>query len=237
MMGLSALFNEVSLAVNTQSYRFTSLEEELNNAASRVDVISHELYKQKNQQLEDEKQQLQALRRKLNSEIETRAKKLDLYMADMNSLHKHLTNCQKVINNDKQQGDSKLQLIVPNEFEISFELDDVSSFQQLSEVCENAELYHSCSDELAVTRRSQALDRMLLNNGMNPQFIFLTEKQQLAVGNQMTQLMLSRLQSWEKLDKLINGTLALNDFLEKERLTLMDIKSLFASSTPLKQVD
>jgi hypothetical protein len=78
---------------------------------------------------------------------------------------------------------------------------------------------------------------MLLNNGMNPQFIFLTEKQQLAVGNQMTQLMLSRLQSWEKLDKLINGTLALNDFLEKERLTLMDIKSLFASSTPLKQVD
>ncbi|WP_406675939.1 gamma-mobile-trio integrase GmtZ [Shewanella benthica] len=237
MMGLSALFNEISLAVSTQSHRYAKLEGELNGAARKIDVISHQLYQQKSQQLEIEKQQLQTLRRKLNSEIETRAKKMDLYMSDMNSTHKHLMSCQKVINQEKQQDSSKLLLIVPHEFEISFELDDVSGFQQLSEVCENAELYHSCSDELAVTRRSQALDKMLLKNGMNPQFIFLTEEQQLVVGNQMTQLMLSRLQSWEKVDRLINGSLVLKDFSENEGFTTSDIKKLFANSIPLRLVD
>ena len=237
MMGLSALFNEVSLAVNTQSHRYAKLEDELNSTASKIDVISHQLYQQKSQKLEAEKQQLQTLRRKLNSEIETRAKKMDLYMSDMNSTHKHLISCQKVINQEKQQDSSKLQLIVPHEFEISFELNDVSGFQQLSEVCENAELYHSCSDELAVTRRSQALDKMLLKNGMNPHFIFLTEEQQLVVGNQMTQLMLSRLQSWEKVDRLINGSLVLKDFSENEGFSTSDIKKLFANSIPLRLVD
>ncbi|RTR38190.1 integrase [Shewanella canadensis] len=242
MMGLSALFNEVSLAVNTQSHRYAKLENQLNETVTQIEVLSNQIYQHKLQseqltKLEREKQQLQTLRRKLNSEIETRAKKMDLYMSDMNSTHKHLISCQKVINQEKQQDSSKLQLIVPHEFEISFELNDVSGFQQLSEVCENAELYHSCSDELAVTRRSQALDKMLLKNGMNPQFVFLTEEQQLVVGNQMTQLMISRLQSWEKVDRLINGSLVLNDFAESEGFSTSDIKELFANSTPLKLVD
>jgi hypothetical protein len=155
----------------------------------------------------------------------------------MNSIHKHLLSCKNILNQEKPLNSSKLHLIVPHEFEVSFELDDVSGFQQLSEVCENAELYHSCSDELAVTRRSQALDKMLLQNGLSPQFVFLSEEQQLAVGNQMTQLMLTRLQSWEKIDKLINGSLVLNDFTEAEGLSTRDIKELFANSTPLKLVN
>jgi hypothetical protein len=242
MMGLTALFNEVSLAVNTQSHRYAKLESELNKTVTQIDVLSHEIYQQKIQnehlaKLEAEKLQLQAIRRKLNSEIETRAKKMDLYMSDMNSIHKHLLSCKNILNQEKPLNSSKLHLIVPHEFEVSFELDDVSGFQQLSEVCENAELYHSCSDELAVTRRSQALDKMLLQNGLSPQFVFLSEEQQLAVGNQMTQLMLTRLQSWEKIDKLINGSLVLNDFTEAEGLSTRDIKELFANSTPLKLVN
>ncbi|WP_052184001.1 gamma-mobile-trio integrase GmtZ [Shewanella sp. ZOR0012] len=242
MMGLAALFNEISLAVNTQSHRYAKLEGELSQTVTQIDVISHEIYQQKshNEQLdklEKEKGQLQAERRKLNSEIETRAKKMDLYMSDMNSIHKHLISCKNVINQEKPRNSSKLHLIVPHEFEINIKLDDVSGFQQLSEVCENAELYHSCSDELAVTRRSQALDKVLIQNGLNPQFVFLSEEQQLAVGNQMTQLMLTRLQSWEKIDKLINGSLGLNDFTETDALSTRDIKELFAKSTPLKLVN
>jgi hypothetical protein len=242
MMGLTALFNEVSLAVNTQSHRYAKLESELNKTVTQIDVLSHEIYQQKIQnehlaKLEAEKLQLQAIRRKLNSEIETRAKKMDLYMYDMNSTHKHLISCKKILNQEKPLDSSKLHLLVPHEFEVSFELNDVSGFHQLSEVCENAELYHSCSDELAVTRRSQALDKMLIQNGLNPQFVFLSEEQQLAVGNQMTQLMLTRLQSWEKIDKLINGSLVLKDFTETEGFSSRDIKELFANSTPLKLVN
>ncbi|MFV7785487.1 VPA1269 family protein [Shewanella marisflavi] len=242
MMGLAALFNEISLAVHTQSHRYAKLEGELSQTITQIDVISHEIYQQKAQneqldKLEKEKGQLQAERRKLNSEIETRAKKMDLYMSDMNAIHKHLISCKKLINQEETINNSKLHLIVPHEFEVNIELDDVSGFQQLSEVCENAELYHSCSDELAVTRRSQALDKVLIQNGLNPQFVFLSEEQQLAVGNQMTQLMLTRLQSWEKIDKLINGSLGLNDFTEADGLSTRDIKELFAKSTPLKLVN
>jgi hypothetical protein len=242
MMGLAALFNEVSLAVNTQSHRYIALENQLNETITKIEVISHQVYLRDfkitdQKMLETEKQQLQSHRRKLNSEIETRAKKMDLYMSDMNAINKHLHGCKKIINQQHNTDDSKLQLIVPHEFEISFEFDEVSGFQQLSEVCENAELFHSCSDELAVTRRSQSLDKMLLNNGISPQFVSLSEEQQLIVGNQMTQLMLSRLQSWEKVDKLISGNLALNDLDQDEELSSSDIKQLFANSIPLKWIN
>lgn len=158
-------------------------------------------------------------------------------MSDMNALHKHLFNCQSIINQDSLSKGTKLQLIVPNDFSFSFEISEVSGFQQLSEVCENAELYHSCTDEQAVTRRSQALDKMLVKNGITPHFLHLNEAEQLVVGNQMTQLMLSRLKSWEKIDRLIDGDLALNDFEDGERISKNELKQLFMGATPLKLVE
>lgn len=158
-------------------------------------------------------------------------------MSDMNALHKHLFNCQSIINQDSSSEESKLQLIVPRDFSVNFEISEVSGFQQLSEVCENAELYHSCTDEQAVTRRSQALDKMLVKNGITPHFLHLNEAEQLVVGNQMTQLMLSRLKSWEKIDRLIDGDLALNDFEDGERISKNELKQLFMGATPLKLVD
>lgn len=175
MMGLAAVFNELCLAINTQSQRYSLLEKELDDTATKIDILSHQIYQQKSQStqtsiLEGEKLKLQSERRDLNSEIEVKAKKMDLYMSDMNALHKHLFNCQSIINQDSSSEESKLQLIVPRDFSVNFEISEVSGFQQLSEVCENAELYHSCTDEQAVTRRSQALDKMLVKNGITPIF-------------------------------------------------------------------
>lgn len=242
MMGLAAIFNELCLAINTQSQRYSHLEKELDDTVTKIDILSHQIYQQKSQStqtsiLEGEKLKLQSERRKLNSEIEVKAKKMDLYMSDMNALHKHLFNCQSIINQDSLSEDTKLQLIVPNDFSFSFEISEVSGFQQLSEVCENAELYHSCTDEQAVTRRSQALDKMLVKNGITPHFLYLNEAEQLVVGNQMTQLMLSRLKSWEKIDRLIDGDLALNDFEDGERISKNELKQLFMGATPLKLVE
>ncbi|WP_434939398.1 gamma-mobile-trio integrase GmtZ [Shewanella sp. HL-SH8] len=242
MMGLAAVFNELCLAINTQSRRYSRLEKELDDTVTKINILSHQIYQQKSQStqtsiLEGEKLKLQSERRKLNSEIEVKAKKMDLYMSDMNALHKHLVNCQSIINQDSSSEDKKLQLIVPKDFLVNVEISEVSGFQQLSEVCENAELYHSCTDEQAVTRRSQALDKMLVKNGITPHFLHLNEAEQLVVGNQMTQLMLSRLKSWEKIDRLIDGDLALNDFEDGERISKNELKQLFMGATPLKLVD
>jgi hypothetical protein len=241
MIGLAAIFNEISLGVNTQAKRLTNLESKVSDTVELIDVISHKQYEisrdgTKKSKLEDEKQQLQAKRRKLNSEIETKAKKMDCYMTDLNAIHKHLLNSKALLRQQAKSTDSSLQLIVPNKFQLDFALTETSAFHQLSEVCENAELFHSCSDELAVNRRSQFLDKMLLKNGLNPHFVYLSEEEQLAIGNQFTQLMLARLKSWEKINQLMDGRLMLDDLTEGENLSTQDISGLFATSKPLKLV-
>jgi hypothetical protein len=241
MIGLAAIFNEISLGVNTQAKRLANLETKLLDTVELIDVISHHQYefkrdRTKTNKLEDEKRELQSKRRKLNSEIETKAKKMDCYMTDLNSIHKHLLNSKALLRQQANSTDSSLQLIVPNEFQIDFTLTETSAFHQLSEVCENAELFHSCSDELAVNRRSQLLDKMLLKNGLNPHFVYLSEEEQLAIGNQFNQLMLARLKSWEKIDELMDGRLMLDDLTDEETLSTKDISGLFAAAKPLKLV-
>lgn len=241
MIGLAAIFNEISLAVNTQSYRYSKLETELDQVVEKIEVIDHQLYRLKVQSSEKEsieikRNDLVGERIHLNSEIETRAKKLDLFMSDMNAIHRHIRNCQDLINQPKDNNTNSLQLIVPQEFKIGFELNDVSYFHQLSEVCSNAELFHSCSDEQAVARRSQMIDKMMVENGIRPQFFLLSEEEQLLVGNQLTTLMLARLKGWENVDRLIDGSLSLKDLSIDNQFDEKTIRELFERSKPLKRI-
>ncbi|MCE0493877.1 gamma-mobile-trio integrase GmtZ [Vibrio salinus] len=241
LIGLSALFNEISLAVNTQSYRYSQLEHKLDTTVEKIEVINHQIYKLKadsslKTSLETERKSLIDERFHLNSEIETRAKKLDLFMSDMNAIHRHIHDCQQILNQTKNSSKKKLQLIVPKKLQIGFELDEVSNFHQLSEVCENAELFHSCNDELAVTRRSQAIDKMMMANGIQPKLFLLNEEEQLQVGNQLTQLMLTRLKGWENVDRLIDGRLMLNDLSIDNQFNEKTIQELFEQSKPLKRI-
>jgi hypothetical protein len=236
MTGLAGIFNEISLAVNTVSFRYGKLEDELDDVVQKIEIIAHEIYEQKcvNKETERTKEDLAVKRQKLNSEIETRAKKLDLYMGDMNAIHKHLKNFQDLLCTPKSKGDEdKLQLIVRGSYELGIELEEVSYFQQLHEVCENAELYHSCSDDFAVTRRSQALDKMMVRNNIPARMFLLSESEQLAVGNQLTLLMLERLKSWKVVDELIEGGNTLRDFGDDIAFSAKTIQQLFEQSKPL----
>ncbi|WP_244915176.1 gamma-mobile-trio integrase GmtZ [Photobacterium swingsii] len=241
LVGLAAMFNEISLAVNTQSIRYTSLGQKLDDIAEKIDVIDHQLYKIKadsseKSTLESDRRKLVGERIHLNSEIETRAKKLDLYLSDMNVIHRHIHNCQILMRNPKENTENHYQLIVPHEFTLGVDLDEVSNFHQLSEVCSNAELYHSCSDDLAVTRRSQMLDKMMVENGIQPQLFLLSEEEQLLVGNQLIELMLTRLKGWENVDRLIDGSLTLKDLSIDNQFDEKMIRELFEKSQPLKRI-
>ncbi|MER2498266.1 VPA1269 family protein [Vibrio neptunius] len=241
LVGLAAMFNEISLAVRTQSIRYTSLGQKLDDIAEKIDVIDHQLYQIKvdsseKSTLESDRRELVGERMHLNSEIETRAKKLDLYLSDMNAIHRHIHNCQTLMRNPKEKTENHYQLIVPHEFTLGVELDEVSSFHQLSEVCSNAELYHSCSDDLAVTRRSQMIDKMMVENGIQPQFFLLSEEEQLAVGNQLTELMLTRLKGWENVDRLMDGRLMLKDLSIDNQFGEKTIRELFDKSKPLQRI-
>ncbi|MCG9575990.1 integrase [Vibrio tubiashii] len=241
MAGIAAMFNEISLAVNAQSMRYTSLGQKLDDIAEKIDIIDHQLYKLKvdsseKSALESNRSELVGERIHLNSEIETRAKKLDLYLSDMNAIHRHIHNCQTLMRNPQENTESHYQLIVPHEFTLGVELDEVSNFHQLSEVCSNAELYHSCSDDLAVARRSQMIDKMMVENGIQPQFFLLSEEEQLLVGNQLTELMLTRLKGWENVDRLMSGGLTLKDFSIDNQFDEKTIRELFERSKPLRRI-
>lgn len=241
LVGLTAMFNEISLAVNTQSIRYTSLGRKLDDIAEKIDVIDHQLYKIKVDSseklaLESDRRGLVGERMHLNSEIETRAKKLDLYLSDMNAIHRHIHNCQILMRKPQENTENHYQLIVPHEFTLGVELDEVSSFHQLSEVCSNAELYHSCSDDLAVTRRSQMIDKMMVENDIQSQLFLLSEEEQLLVGNQLTELMLTRLKGWENVDRLMDGSLTLKDLSIDNQFDEKTIRELFEQSKPLKRI-
>jgi hypothetical protein len=237
LMGLAALYNELTLALSVQASRHSELQKELQEIVYKIELVSHQQYENLkisavNHELATEKASLQAARRKLNSEIETRAKKMDMFLTDLNFLYRHIQNSRAITQNITSD-ETKLQLIVPKQIDFEVELEESTQFRLLSEVCENAELFHSCSSELAVVKRSQALDRVMINNGMTPHLLLLSEREQITVGNQLTQLMYARIHSWETIDRLISGELTLKDLDSDMHLTASDIKKVFARARPI----
>jgi hypothetical protein len=238
LIGLIALFNEILLVHKAQRLRHSELEDELKNIVYSIDVISNKQYENYKYNSEDpdlaeNKKSLQAKRRKLNSEIETRTKKIDMLLTDLCFIKRHINNSRAVVEKLRTTNDNKLMLIVPNDLDFDIKLEDTTFFHLLSEVCENAELFHSCSNESALAKRSQLLDKLLINNGMQPQLLLLEEKEQMIVGNQISQLMYSRIKSWDTIDRLIDGELTLRDLGTDLHLTAQDIKELFARAKPI----
>lgn len=121
---------------------------------------------------------------------------------------------------------SNAQLIVQEGHEVVLAFEETSFFHQLSEVCENAQIYVSAKADLALTTRSQHLDRLLQLNQLQPTFFSLDKRQQLAIGNQVTQYLLARLGTWDNLDAIVEGRLLMRDLPANQRLTERSLQLL-----------
>lgn len=234
MGGLVALANEISLQVRVESGQYHDLCEDINCLEGQLCDIDDEIYQCGEQhELDSElflrKNVLNQDLRKLNSEMEVVAKRIDLYCTDIQYCVRHLRRCNEIIKitPDSNNFKSNLQMVIQSELDMELEAKESSYFHQLCEVCENAEIYQACSGKLAVTPRSQFLDRLSLNNGMVPKLFTLPEKTQHLIGNQMVELLMSRLRSWEKLDDLIDGRMTLADLDSTETVTLTELDNLF----------
>ena len=73
----------------------------------------------------------------------------------------------------------------------------------------------------------------MMHNGIKPQLLLLDEREQTIIGNQLTQLMYSRIQSWETIDRLIDGDLTLRDLDSEVHLTANDIKKVLSRAKPI----
>lgn len=243
--GLLSLGNEISLASHLQYEQYNELEQQLKQLNKQIndqDDAAYDAELKAGASNLGIRNNLELHKRKTLSEIEASAKKLDVMLCDMNKVSRLLKQCQALVNSEVESltalsVDSPTKLIVQQDHELQVVYEDVSLFKQLSEVCENAEIYQSASAEMALAPRSQLLDKMALRNTVPLHMFSLDKKQQLVVGNQITRLMLDRLKSWMKVDALIDGRICLEDLAPDERITKQELLKLAASKSDSGRVE
>jgi len=238
--GLLSLSNEISLQANHQATQYNELQLKADSLVNEIDILDEAEYDaiRSNKNFDDTKRsELQIHLRKIQSEVESSAKKLDVFLTDLQAATRLLKQSHALINQteNKDKSNNKLQLVAYADHELHISIDETSYFQQLCEVCENAEIYESASGDTATLPRSQLLDKMAMLNKLQPRFFTLTQKQQLIVGNQMVNLLLARLKTWTNVDALIEGRIRLEDLPENERISRRDLKMLFKPQMFQKQ--
>lgn len=233
--GLLSLANEISLSARMQFDHIDSMGQKVTSIDQLLKELGYQQYDAENQGLafnEMPIRELELERLAIKGQIETASQKANMYLSDMNSINRLAKQCQAIMNERIENDDStdSTQLIVHIDHETIIQIEETSFFHQLNEVCENAEIYISAKAELAVTPRSQLLDRMIQFNEMKPSLFMLDARQQLTIGNQLTKFMLSRLNSWTKLDAVVDGRLLMRDLPENERLSETSIQQLLSGA-------
>jgi len=95
---------------------------------------------------------------------------------------------------------------------LNIDLTDVSLFQNVTEICHNAEVYNCANPSLALPKLTKMLDVFAYNNGLSASIFLLTDEEQLRVCNQITDVLLNRVKgSWDDANNLIEGTVSLAD--------------------------
>ena len=234
--GLLSITNEILLEANEQSKTCRTLQEKIeiiNNSLNELDRNEYIANLKQESFDSNTRTPLEFKQRKLESEYESAAKKMDMLLCDLQSAYKLVQLSQSVTTNSLTTDSSNVALVKNPDSEIKIEIDDTSYFQQLHEVCENATIYESCNASRAITPRSQLLDRMASFNNLAPSLFMLTENQQLTIGNQLVALLKSRLKSWDKVDKLVSGQLRLSELVGPERIEKTEIEIIRKSVAEL----
>jgi hypothetical protein len=227
--GLLAIFQEISLYVqNKQSHHDELLQDENELLKTLEAEDEREYICNKNYEEFDDtnRKEIFASIRKTKSEYEVVAKKMDPLYCDLGAISTLIHQCQALLNQSNlstNDDDTDLQLIIKEGHELQVIAEEVSHYDLLSEVCENAEIYQSASADLAITPRTQLLDKMMLRNNLEPSLFTLTSNQQLKAGNQLNRLFKERLKSHVKVNDLIEGKLLLTDLEEHERIESVDL--------------
>lgn len=233
--GLLSLWNEISLRLNFLSEHYFDFENEINDCLEKVkimDELQYDMERVGGVFDSKERNRIELEMGKLQSEKESVAKKMDMFLCDMQMLTKQINECKALIAEQSSKEEVQVLLVVHDQNEIKVEIEQTSLFQQLNEVCINASIFQSASADFATPRRSQMIDRMALINKIRPAMCNLSEKEQLAVGNQVTKFLLQRLKTWDRVDQLIDGKILLQELGDDEKISNEEIGELLASKTP-----
>lgn len=113
---------------------------------------------------------------------ETSMKKFSDRAEDLVACWRLIERCKNLLNAGPSEGVQLLLQGTVTDVKALFE-ETESELLQLCGVCDSVELYPDLEASKAVIRRSQLLDSALLNDGLPPMFLKLSEEDQLKVGN------------------------------------------------------
>jgi len=229
--GQMSLLNELFKVANRQVEQHTDLEIKRGEIKASIDKEDECEYVAltSNMNFDSSEREFQEVKmRKTQSELESAAKKTDMFLCDIQSLTSLLMQTKDIVNLQSNEFDSdgKNQLLVQPGNKLEFSFEESSSFRQLNEICENAVVFESASAEMAVSPRSQMIDKMMAFNNLKPMLFKLDAKQQLIVGNQISNFLLSRLKSWDKVDRTIECQTYLQEMAGQEELAQDLVKLL-----------
>jgi hypothetical protein len=228
--GLLSITNEILLQANIQTDKCNELQQKINTISTRLNELDREEYlaNMRGEKIsQNERHVFESRERTLESDYENAAMKLDVFLCDVQAAYKLINLCQSIINKNSTVNnfdENPFSLITMEDSDLQIELEETSYFQQLQEVCENATIYQSASAHNAILPRTQLLDRMAYLNGIAPQLFLMSENAQLQAGNEMYKLLKSRLKTWQKINKVVQGDVKLEDLLEDERILPSEIK-------------
>ncbi|PWW40557.1 integrase-like protein [Idiomarina loihiensis] len=240
--GLQALSNEVSFHANEQSNHYKKLQGELADQEAKQVELDRESYiasKTGKDFNRTEIYKVERRLRKLESEVERSAMKLDMYLTDLQSAYKLIKQSLACVSEGDFEKDS-LKLIKQPDAELKIELEEVSAFLQLHEVCENAQIFESSSAEGAVAPRSQLLDKMADFNGLQLKLYQYSIDEQLNLGTQVVNLLKSRLGGMENVDRLVKREISFRDIFKDSGKLISSELELVMQGTEmprLKEVD
>lgn len=155
---------------------------------------------------------------RLQSVYETAATEIDSAMADVIATFRLADAAIELLNNESVAGDNKNLPMIMNDSILSVDLREVSKFEHLHEVCQNADVYMFSDSKHAVIERSQKIDKLLSDNDITSKFFSLSIEQQQKLGNYMITDLVSKLGGWEQLDNVAEQRNMLRDYLEPNEL-------------------
>jgi hypothetical protein len=223
--GLTAVFNEISLK---QFY----VKKKEKNLLIHIEYLEDERYDaEKNDSVFVKSMELQ----RAESNLEVIAKETSMYATDEVYIARLVGQCTNLLNKSIEEDSETGTMLVTNteSTNIDWSISETNSeFHQLSTVCENATIYALSDASVANARRTQLIDKMAHQNGMVPSMFMLTPEQQLEVGNQMSELLMSRLKSWGNIEKLMSADVLLSDFHDENQLVPLqdEVKSILLGS-------
>ncbi len=141
---------------------------------------------------------------------ETFATKLNAHKVDIVAVARLIEMSLSLVNQSNSK--DKLALVTNNDVgEIGVEYSDTSEFQLFDTVCQDSEIYSIVDATNIAPRRTQLIDAMLQANNVSSALFRMPVQEQLKIGNQVTQLLLKRLGSWDKLNSVAEGRSRLNE--------------------------